>query len=599
MKTIICILAMFLSFIPASVFSATYFVSPTGNDSASGTSEAPWKTLGFASKQLRAGDTLIIRVGEYRMQEYFTDMITLEESGTHDKWITIKGEAIYNRPVIKGSNNLFAAIDISGKNYVRIENLEITSLLDNPYSGGLREGIDAGGSGGGDVSHIEIRNILIHHVEETGINVSGNADHLRFEGVHIHHTGMTSLGCPSANGGAGWQNVVIYRCKFEYAGMFYQGKEEMSPYDRPDGFGIEDSEGPIEIAYTTSQYNFGDGLDSKSKRTHIHHCMVANNFGDGVKIWGSGSKVENTLIFGTGYPRPTLQTPWTLLIIESDDENGDFEIINNTLFDDSSRPPHYSMVVQYDNCPTTPINLTMRNNIIAGLKRAYIGGCVNLTAQNNIFYNRMENEGVQLQYGNRLYTDVNIASLGSGNIYSNPLFKNGTWGAEADFHLTSGSPAIDAGENGIGRTDYEFEPRIVGAKVDIGADEFRPAPAIESKVVVNGNHAQGVGDGDYFAINLFLDPHGSSEIGECYLWVDIPGYGIFWYQYPSQWFASDSPLLLYKGPIFLVSNLKIFDAMMYGLPTGKYYLYFGVDTTLDGQIDWNSVSIAEMDVFNR
>ncbi len=592
-------LVIFFALINSSVFSATYYVSPDGNDSSSGTAESPWRTPGFASKQLKPGDVLIIRAGEYIMREFFTDMITLESSGEKDKWITIRGESLTNRPIIKGAGSLFAAIDISGRSYVKIENLEITSLIDNPYSGGLREGIDAGGSGGGSVSHIEIRNVLIHHVEETGINVSGNADHLRFEGVHIHHTGMTSLGCPSSNGGPGWQHVVIYRCKFEHAGMFYQGIEQVSPYDRPDGFGIEDSEGPIEIAYTVSQYNLGDGLDSKSKNTYIHHCIVANNFGDGVKIWGSGSKVENCLIYGTGYPRPTVQTPWTLLIIETDDKDGNFEIVNNTLFDDSSRPAHYSTVIQYDNCPATSINVTLRNNIIAGLKRAYVGGCVKLTASNNLFFNRNEDEGVQLQHGDKFYTDTNIASLGSGNIYSNPRFKNATWGPEADFHLTKESPAIDRGINGAGYTDYELEPRVWGSNVDIGADEFKPEKLLDTKVIINGNSTEGVKRLGYFSINVSLNAKGQSKIAEYYLWAVVPGLGVYWYQYPWKWVKSDSPLITYQGELVNLDNFKVFDGAGIDLPIGAYYLYFAVDTELDGQVDLRSVSIAEMDLYEN
>ena len=40
-----------------------------------------------------------------------------------------------------------------------------------------------------------------------------------------------------------------------------------SPYDRPDGFSIESSEGPIEISYTVVEHNRGDGIESKAANT--------------------------------------------------------------------------------------------------------------------------------------------------------------------------------------------------------------------------------------------------------------------------------------------------------------------------------------------
>src|SRR5262245_72438 len=57
------LLALTLS---AAAEAATYYLSPTGSDSASGTaSNAPWKTFGKALPTLRAGDTLVLLDGTY------------------------------------------------------------------------------------------------------------------------------------------------------------------------------------------------------------------------------------------------------------------------------------------------------------------------------------------------------------------------------------------------------------------------------------------------------------------------------------------------------------------------------------------------------
>lgn len=62
-----------------------------------------------------------------------------------------------------------------------------------------------------------------------------------------------------------------------------------------------------------------------------------------------------------------------------------------------------------------------------------------------------------------------------GNIQSDPLFVNAAGG---DFHLTSGSPCVNTGNNSapaIPSTDYEGDNRIISATVDMGADEYKPA----------------------------------------------------------------------------------------------------------------------------
>lgn len=457
-----------------------FYVSTTGKNSNPGTKAMPWKTPGFASKKLRAGDTLIIMKGTYVMKEYWEDMITLEVSGKPNAWITIKGSD-GTRPVIKGKNNLLAAIDIGGKQYVRIENLEITSLIDTPHSHGLREGIEAGGSyetGKGNVSNIVLKDLEIHHVEEGGINFSGNLNNVLVENVHIHHAGSGGIGAPSAGSGKGWRNMVISNCIIENIGLYSNGKENKSGWDRPDGIGFEKSEGPVEIKYVVSRNNFGDGIDSKSKNTYIHHCIVANNYGDGVKIWGGNSRLENTLIYGTGYPVPSEGTVWSLLIIDTQDANSNIEITNCTLFDDQRRASqHYVWGIQQE-FNGVPITVTMKNNIIAGLHRGNTGSSVNLMASNNLFYNRADEEGIQIEFvdnkGNqeKIFTSQNINSLGHGNIYGDPKFIKAEWGPNGDFHLQNGSIAIDKGiSNGAPLTDLENNKRPKGSGFDVGAYE--------------------------------------------------------------------------------------------------------------------------------
>ncbi len=442
-----------------AAFDVVYYLSPKGNDNNPGTREQPWKTPGYASKQLAPGNTLVILGGKYVLRQDYDDIIT-PASGTADGWITIKGEE-GNTPVLVGRDNLRAAIDLSGVSYVKVENLEITS------DGGkqFREGINAWDP----ASHIILKNLHIHHVDEMGIDLKDIND-LQIIGCNIHHCGFGAIGGPAGEQG-GWRNVVISGCQLSYSGHYYQGGKGSSPYDRPDGFGIESSKGPVEIVNTVAEHNLGDGLDSKAENTYIHNCIVANNSCDGIKIWGDGSRIENCLIYGTGDGDAT-PTPWAGLVIDQVEKpNARFEIINTTVHDNPQRQG-YPMYVQYDTA--TPITLVMRNCIVAnGEGLVYVGDSVRFTAEHNIFYR--PGQEIQVYANKRGYTTAQISAgeLGAGNISVDPLFVSPAWGREGDYHLQSGSPAIDAGiSQSSPGTDLEGKVRPRGTGYDIGCYEY-------------------------------------------------------------------------------------------------------------------------------
>jgi hypothetical protein len=84
------------------------------------------------------------------------------------------------------------------------------------------------------------------------------------------------------------------------------------------------------------------------------------------------------------------------------------------------------------------------------------------------------------------YCDVQGGYLGEGNIDASPEFVNPTNG---DFHLSSNSPAIDAGTNSASNLpalDFEGDPRILDgngdgvAIVDMGVDEYNPESSARS-----------------------------------------------------------------------------------------------------------------------
>src|SRR6185295_14468611 len=65
---------------PTLARAAEWHVSPTGSDSAAGSSAAPFATLSKGNSSAAAGDTIWVHGGTY----YITSQLTLSKSGTSD-----------------------------------------------------------------------------------------------------------------------------------------------------------------------------------------------------------------------------------------------------------------------------------------------------------------------------------------------------------------------------------------------------------------------------------------------------------------------------------------------------------------------------------
>jgi len=80
----IIIFAFIFCGILPNLMAVTWYVSPDGNDSHSGSYQSPWQTIQHGADRLQPGDTLIIRDGVYRISQE----IRPSNSGTPDQWIT-------------------------------------------------------------------------------------------------------------------------------------------------------------------------------------------------------------------------------------------------------------------------------------------------------------------------------------------------------------------------------------------------------------------------------------------------------------------------------------------------------------------------------
>lgn len=444
-----------------AVPGATYYVSTSGSNSNPGTRDYPWATPGYASRQLHAGDTLIILGGRYVIRT-FDDDIMVPPSGAPGEWITIRGD-LANRPVIAGRDNLYSAVILDAVNCLRLQNIEIThdSTVPAPQLD-FREGVTIVSR---PCANLVLQNLYIHHIDEMAVDMK-DVENVQIVDCRFEYCGFGGIGGPAGEHG-GCRNILVDGCELSWSGHYYQGGDGHDrPYDRPDGFGVEPSDGPIEIRDTTAQHNYGDGLDSKCANTYIHECIVANNSCDGIKFWSNNSKMVNCLIYGTG-DGVGGASPWAGIVIDdADTPNAHFEIINCTLQDNPTRQA-YPMYVQYGLA--NPISLLMRNTIIAnGYGLVFIGDSVSLTFDHNLIYRPA---GGSLIYANsRDYTASELGLLGQGNLAAQPWFVQPAWGTTGDYHLLPGSPGIGAGSHiGAPSIDLDHRPRPQDAAVDMGA----------------------------------------------------------------------------------------------------------------------------------
>ncbi|MHC4618992.1 MAG: PKD domain-containing protein [Planctomycetota bacterium] len=139
-------------------------------------------------------------------------------------------------------------------------------------------------------------------------------------------------------------------------------------------------------------------------------------------------------------------------------------IADNSIITENTVVANYSKLYGANLHIRLSENVTVTNNIIVnGLRGAgiYLSDSSIFPKYNNVW----NNEG-----GN--YNGMSDPTGVEGNISDDPLFDPNS----IDYHLQVASPCIDAGDPAYiaepGETDIDGEPRVMGGRIDIGADEF-------------------------------------------------------------------------------------------------------------------------------
>jgi parallel beta-helix repeat protein len=106
----------------SSVGGHTYYVSPDGSDSNSGSEDAPFQTLQQAANGVEPGDTVLVMDGTYGPSEPDGDGLAIGRSGTAERPITFQA-APGQHPVIRATG--WKGITVQEAAYIVVRGFEI------------------------------------------------------------------------------------------------------------------------------------------------------------------------------------------------------------------------------------------------------------------------------------------------------------------------------------------------------------------------------------------------------------------------------------------------------------------------------------------
>jgi uncharacterized repeat protein (TIGR02059 family) len=235
-----------LIFITFSVMASatSYYISPTGNDSNSGTATSPFFTLNKAWSLVKAGDIIYAKGGVYR---YNTRQNLIGKSGTATDTIRIMASP-GERPVFTKSSSFVTSgwpttlIYVSA-DYIHIKGIEIAYF--KQATSAIWYGLAALGS-----------------------------DHCKFEQINSHHNGHGLVLRDESN------HNLILNCDFH---------NNYDPLTEGDAYGNADG---LEVGYM-----------SGSCENTIRGCRIWNNSDDGIDLWSNNGNVviDNCWSWNNGF----------------------------------------------------------------------------------------------------------------------------------------------------------------------------------------------------------------------------------------------------------------------------------------------------------
>jgi hypothetical protein len=441
----------------AAAATTTYYVSPSGSDAASGSINAPWKTLTFAAGRLAAGDVLYLRGGVY------PEKVKFRSSGTAAAPIRISaypGE----RPVIDGNNytlppptSRYSQLVTFSGSYVQADGLEVRNSL---WAGVVVSG-----------SHVTLSNVVSHDNMEAGILTWGSTravvqDSVAYNNAKSNEGGVHKYGRTSystgISAGKGSDGTVLRRNT-----SYHNWGEGLSTYNATDTLMDRNT------VYDNSKQVYISDTTGTTARRNLVYCTPDNPYRLSTTVTQHGINLQdedqlpassdiqivNNLVAGCvtnfkWYPFSTKSAMRNVLVA------------HNTFVDATGTTSDASFTIAAPR-GISHANTRVANNVIVQGGSKAIGSFASPTGGIAFTNNVWSKSPPSSMKGTRsVVGDPRLAR--SGRLAPGTL--TGSY-----FELTPGSPAIDmATDLSQVAGDYDGTPRPLGAAPDAGGHEYVP-----------------------------------------------------------------------------------------------------------------------------
>jgi len=435
----------------------SFYVSPNGSDSNSGALSSPWRTLQKAANTVPAGATVYLRAGTFAP-------FVMRRSGLKSAPITFTAYGT-EKPVVDGKQAVAYTIEVVGASYVRFTKLTITGGYADRYAGA---GITTENS-----NYIEIRNNTITDNKAWGVrlynsnNITVNNNDVSKNAVGIH-VNLAGEGTTITNNRVHDDNKLIVstpcsvNCDDDVGG---------------EGIALVMSTGHVTVSgnlvwanrAVSSDWGYDGGAFSiyGASNWTIRNNVTWNNR----NVLETGTDANhtpcdnNTFVRNLNYAATTVDETVGLVL----------RCASNTLVANNTFVGMQSFVFDISNFQGnwggSIAGLRILNNIISAPSEMYAIETWPLPSSVLVDYNlinRMGGGSIGSIPGfggtSSLSTFQSWSGFDMHGRMGDPLFVDP---ANADFHLRSGSPAIDHGRAIAGLTD-----KYRGSAPDIGRYEY-------------------------------------------------------------------------------------------------------------------------------